>query len=213
MGTGESRWVLVTGATSGIGEACVRALLAQGFEVLGGFRHRRDGAGLRALGAIPVQLDVTRPKSLSAAATAVKKRCGKRGLYGLVNNAGVTLCAPLEAVLLEQLRALFEVNVVGVVAVTQRMLPSLRVARGRVVNVGSTNGLVAAPFLGAYSASKAALESLSDALRMELAPWGIEVALIEPGSTVSRIWDKAAASTLRLRSNVPRATRLLYANA
>jgi short-subunit dehydrogenase len=93
------------------------------------------------------------------------------------------------------------------------MLPLLRTARGRVVNVGSLNGLVAAPFLGAYAASKAALESLSDALRMELAPWGIEVSLIEPGSTASRIWDKAAVSTARLRTRVPRATRRLYAEA
>lgn len=213
MGTGEPRWVLVTGATSGIGQACVLALLAQGFQVLGGFRKKSDAARLRALGVVPVQLDVTRSGTLTAAAAATRKRCGKRGLHGLVNNAGVTLCAPLELVPLAQLRQLLEVNVVGVIAVTQVMLPLLRAARGRVVNVGSLNGLVAAPFLGPYAASKAALESLSDALRMELAPWGIEVSVIEPASTASRIWDKAAASTRSLRTRVPRATLRLYAAA
>ena len=209
------RWVLISGATSGIGEACAAALISDGFHVLGGYRKKRDAVKLRQFGArmIPVELDVTRPNSVRAAATFVRRRCGRDGLYGLVNNAGVTLGGPLEAVPVAQVRQLFEVNVFGMIAVTQAMLPLLRLAPGRIINIGSLSGLLASPFLSAYCASKAALESLCDALRIELAPWGIEVSLIEPGATASRVWEKTAAASARLRRAVPRASRALYGEA
>lgn len=187
--------VLVTGASSGIGEASVRALAAAGFEVYAGVRNRRDGARLAGPSVLPLVLDVTRKSTVYRAAAVVKKR---GGLFGLVNNAGVTFTAPIECTPLPAWRALFEVNVHGVVAVTQALLPLLREAKGRVVNIGSLSSVVAAPFLGAYCASKAALEGLTDALRLEVAQFGVEVCLVLPGPTQSGIWAVNARATRKL---------------
>jgi NAD(P)-dependent dehydrogenase (short-subunit alcohol dehydrogenase family) len=115
---------------------------------------------------------------------------GDRGLWGLFNNAGITVNSPLESVPIEQLRRQLEVNVVGQVAVTQACLPLLRKARGRILTTGSIAGFFAAPALGPYAMSKHALEAFSDALRRELRPWGIEVSLLEPGAVATEIWRK-----------------------
>ncbi len=195
-GATHRRRVLVTGASSGIGAASVRALVGAGFDVVAGVRSKRDAARLTAERVTPVLLDVTRKASVYRAAAQLKKT---GGLFGLVNNAGVTLTAPVEHTPLPDWRALFEVNVFGVVAVTQAVLPMLRAARGRIVTVGSLSSVVAAPFLGAYCASKAAIEGLTDALRLELAAFGVEVSLVLPGPTQSNIWAANARATKRLR--------------
>lgn len=196
--------VVVTGASSGIGEACARRLAAIGFEVFAGVRRPEDGERLRreVPGVTPLQLDVTDADSIAAAASAVERATAGRGLAGLVNNAGIAVPAPLEHQPLDDFRHQLEVNLVGQVAVTQAFIPLLRIARGRIVNMSSIGGKVAVPLLGAYAASKFALEGLSDTLRRELRPWGIQVAVIEPGTIATPIWDKGVASGDALRAQM-----------
>jgi NAD(P)-dependent dehydrogenase (short-subunit alcohol dehydrogenase family) len=177
-----SRTVLVTGASSGIGSASAAWLLRSGWRVLAGVRN----SGEAPAGTEEVLLDVTDTDQIAAAALGVEE------LHGLVNNAGVALAMPLEFVPLEALRRQLEVNVIGQVAVTQAFMPALRQARGRVVLVGSIAGRSALPFLGPYAASKHALEALADSLRVELRPWGMHVAIVEPGSIKTPIWAKGA---------------------
>lgn len=129
-------------------------------------------------------LDVTDAAAIAAAAEGVER------LDGLVNNAGIAVPSPLEFLPLEGLRHQLEVNVVGQLAVTQAFLPALRAARGRIVIVGSIAGQSALPFLGAYAMSKHALEAMADALRVELAPDGIHVSIVEPGTIATPIWKK-----------------------
>jgi NAD(P)-dependent dehydrogenase (short-subunit alcohol dehydrogenase family) len=185
--------VVVTGASTGIGRETARRLAASGFRVFGTVRREEDAAGLRAEGVEPVRLDVTDPASVAAARDAVLAALGEAPLAGLVNNAGVPAAGPLEFLPLEELRHVLAVNVVGVMAVTQAFLPALRRSGGRIVNMSSVSGRVAMPFVGAYAASKFALEALSDSLRRELLGSGVRVTLIEPGSVRTPIWDKVQA--------------------
>jgi NAD(P)-dependent dehydrogenase (short-subunit alcohol dehydrogenase family) len=184
--TATARRILITGASSGIGEATALRLARAGWQVLAGVRTQTDADRLRAERLEPVTIDVTEP----AAIAAVADRLGDEPLDGLVNNAGTALAMPLEFLPLDQLRGQLEVNLVGHVAVTQALLPNLRAARGRIVNVGSIAGRSALPFLGAYAASKHALEAVTDVLRVELRPFGIEVTVIEPGTIATPIWRK-----------------------
>ena len=202
------RAVLVTGASSGIGEACAVWLAALGFRVFGGVRRDEDAERLRERGVEPIALDVTEPDQVAAAAEAVGGE-----LYGLVNNAGVAIAAPLELVPLEELRRQLEVNVVGQVAVTQALLPALRRARGRVVLMGSIGGRSALPFLGPYAASKFALEAIADSLRVEVRPFGMYVSIVEPGSIKTPIWTKGAARAEELRARFSSERQELYAAA
>jgi NAD(P)-dependent dehydrogenase (short-subunit alcohol dehydrogenase family) len=172
--------VLVTGASTGIGEACARHFAKRGARVLAGVRKPGDAPD----GTEEVLLDVTDAAAISAAAAYVER------LDGLVDNAGIAIASPLEHLPLEELRRQLEVNVVGQLAVTQALLPALRAARGRVVIIGSIAGKSALPFLGAYAMSKHALEAMADSLRVELAPEGIHVALVEPGTIATPIWTK-----------------------
>jgi len=189
------RSVLITGASSGIGAACARRLAARGWQVYAGVRTPGDAPD----GTTEVILDVTDPPSLSF-----------DRLDGLLNNAGIGVAAPLEDLPPEELRRQLEVNVVGQVAVTQAFLEPLRRARGRIVNVGSIAGRSSLPFLGAYAASKHALEALTDALRIELAPFGIGVAIVEPGSIATPIWRKGAETFQRLAADLPPEATSLY---
>jgi len=196
-----ARAVLVTGASTGIGEACALELDRRGFRVFAGVRREDDGRRLRQAasgGLTPVLLDVTEPESISTAAETIRGVAGDSGLFGLVNNAGIVVAGPLELLSVDQLRRQFEVNVFGQIAVTQAMLPLLRTARGRIVQMSSVSGRVAAPFLGPYAASKHALEALSDALRVELRRWGIAVSIVEPGNVKTPIWEKSQDAAERL---------------
>lgn len=187
--------VVVTGASSGIGEACARRLAGLGFRVFAGVRDPQDGERLErdVPGVTALALDVTDARSIADAAASVEAEIGGR-LDGLVNNAGVAVPAPIEHQPIDDFRRQLEVNLIGQVAVTQAFLPQLRAARGRIVNMSSIGGKVAVPLLGAYAASKFGLEGFSDTLRRELRPWGIRVAVIEPGTIATPIWDKGIAS-------------------
>jgi NAD(P)-dependent dehydrogenase (short-subunit alcohol dehydrogenase family) len=187
--------VVVTGASSGIGEACARRLAGLDFQVFAGVRTTGDGERIEREipGARALRIDVTDADSIAQSVRVVQEATGGR-LAGLVNNAGIAVPAPLEHQPIEDFRRQLDVNLVGQVAVTQAFLPLLRTARGRIVNVSSIGGKVAVPLLGAYAASKFALEGLSDTLRRELRPWGIQVSVIEPGTIATPIWDKGIAS-------------------
>lgn len=195
--------VLVTGASRGIGEACVQRLVRDGFHVFAGVRRDEDAAALvRAAGdhVRPVILDVTNAGHIADAARTMDNEVGDRGLQAVVNNAGVAIAGPLEFLPLDELRRQLEVNFTGQVAVTQAVLPLLRRARaaapadaraGRIVFMSSISGRNSLPFAGAYAASKFALEAAADALRVELMPFGIDVVLVEPGVIATPIWDTA----------------------
>jgi NAD(P)-dependent dehydrogenase (short-subunit alcohol dehydrogenase family) len=181
--------VLVTGASRGIGRATVLRLAAAGWDVIAGVRSERDADELvaGASGAVvTVPLDVTDAGQVAALDQRLPER-----LDALVNNAGVVVGGPVEAVPVDELRRQLEVNVVGQAAVTQAVLPRLRESRGRIVFMSSLSGRVSTPLMGAYAASKFALEGLADALRMELAPWGIRVVLVEPAQTDTDLWRRA----------------------
>jgi NAD(P)-dependent dehydrogenase (short-subunit alcohol dehydrogenase family) len=195
MAASGQRAVVVTGASSGIGEACARRLAAGGFQVFAGVRRDEDAERLRASipGVEPVRLDVVDGDSIAAAVASVREAVGERGLAGLVNNAGVAVPAPVEYVPIEAFRRQIDVNLIGQVAVTQAFMGLLRDGRGRIVFIGSIGGRVAVPLIAGYAASKFAIEGLADALRRELRPWGIEVAVIEPGAIATPIWDKGSA--------------------
>ncbi len=184
-------WVCVTGASSGIGFACAELLARHGFSVLAGVRSPEAAEMLRQ--AHPqitaVQLDVTSQEDLHALSEHIHSLGGTLG--GLVNNAGIAVPGPLEQVPEGDLRQQFEVNVLGLMATTRVLLPALRKGQGRIVNMSSMSGRIAFPLLGAYAASKFAVEALSDSLRLELYPWGISVSLIEPGAVRTPIWQRS----------------------
>lgn len=200
------RSVLITGASSGIGEATALRLAHAGWRVLAGVRTDTDAGRLRGERIEPVTLDVTK----AAEVAAVAEKLGDEPLDGLVNNAGTALAMPLEFLPLDQLRGQLEVNLVGHLAVTQALLPNLRAARGRIVNVGSIAGRSALPFLGAYAASKHALEAVTHVLRVELRPFGIEVTVIEPGTIATPIWRKGGDRFQELAAGLPGELDELY---
>jgi len=177
-----------------------------GGQVFATVRKPEDGEALKRKASdwlMPVTMEVTDAASIEAAAKIVAEALGDRGLDGLVNNAGIAVAGPLEYLPVEVLRKQLEVNVIGQIAVTQAFLPLLRKSRGRIVNVGSVSGKISVPLLGPYSASKFALDALTSALRMELRPWGIKVALIEPAGIATPIWRKSLAEGNRLASGMP----------
>ena len=201
--------VVVTGASTGIGQASALHLSALGFEVLAGVRKEEDAERLRAAGLRPVLLDVTDQGSIEAAAATVGE-ASAGGVTGLVNNAGIAVSGPLEFVPIDELRRQLEVNLIGQVAVTQAFLPMLRAARGRIVNVSSIGGRVALPLLGPYAASKFALEAVSDSLRRELRHLGVKVSVIEPGGIKTPIWQKGNAAAEAMLESMPADAERLY---
>ena len=208
--------IVITGASSGIGEACALYLDELGYRVFAGVRQPADGDALKAQASArltPVLLDVTDIASIDRAVETVKAAVGPAGLAGLVNNAGIVVSGPMEVVPLADLRKQCEVNVIGQVAVTQAFLPLLRQGRGRIVNMGSIAGRATMPFMGPYSSSKFALEALTDAMRMELQPWGMHVSIVEPGAIASRIWDKAGHAADRMEAAASAEAKAHYGEA
>ncbi|MGU3436158.1 SDR family oxidoreductase [Actinomycetes bacterium M1A6_2h] len=178
--------VLVTGAARGIGRVTVLELADAGWQVFAGVRSDADGAALVAAtsGSVtPVLLDVTDADQVAALDGVLPD-----SLDAVVNNAGIVVDGPVESLSAEALQKQFDVNVFGAMAVTRAVLPRIRRAKGRIVFVSSVSGRVSTPWMGAYCASKFALEGLVDALRMELRPWKIGVSLVEPGPTATDIW-------------------------
>lgn len=210
-----NRAVVVTGTSSGIGHACVLRLASAGFVVFAGVRKASDGERIarEARGqVIPIEVDVTDERSIRAAVERVGAARRGRGLDALVNNAGIGVAAPVEHIRPEVLRRLFEVNVFGQVAVTQAFLPLIREARGRIVNMGSVGSHITIPFGGALCASKSAFRSLNDALRLELHPFGIHVAMIEPGSIRTPAVDKTLGDADRAIGELPPEGATRYAD-
>ena len=208
--------VVITGASTGIGAACALHLDKLGLRVFAGVRRQADAEALKSKASsrlVAIALDVADGLSVSTAASAVGGAVGDAGLDGLVNNAGVVVTGPVEFLPLPELRRQLEINVVGQVAVTQAFLPLIRAARGRIVNMGSIAGRLATPFSSAYGASKFALEALTDALRLELAPWGISVSIIEPGAVATPIWEKGMKNGAAMLAAAPPEALVLYAEA
>ena len=198
--------IVITGVSTGIGYGAAKEFARHGYRVFGSVRKEEDAERLAAeLGAgfVPLLFDVTDPDALRGAAEEVGEAIGGSGLGGLVNNAGTAIGGPLALQPLGEVRTHFEVNVVGLISVTQAFLPLLGMGRprteepGRIINVGSTGGKVAMPFIGAYAGTKHAVEGISDSLRRELLPYGIDVILIEPGAVRTEIWDKGASQAGR----------------
>jgi len=190
--------VLITGASTGIGKATALQLAGSGWDVLAGVRNPAAGEALAAQAGssgtvTPVQLDITDTAQIAAAAELVEQRTGAGGLNALVNNAGIAAGGPLEMLPMQELRDLMEVNFFGQVAVTQALIPALRKAHGRIALLSSIGGLVTTPYMAPYHASKYALEAVGNALRVELRRSDIQVALIEPGSVATPIWEKGNA--------------------
>lgn len=205
--------VLVTGCSSGIGRATVRRLDQAGWKVFAGVRKEEDAAALREESSSrlePLLLDITDAEAIGAAAERIGAEPG--GLDGLVDNAGAAVPGPLETLPIEDFRRQIEVNLTAQVAVTQAMMPAIRKARGRIVLISSVGGRAALPFTGAYHAAKFGLEAVGDSLRQELAPWGIRVAIVEPGSIDTPIWERGEASADESLASSPR-MRELYGPA
>jgi len=190
--------VLITGCSSGFGRVTALHLLRRGWQVIATVRREADRESLVAEAApatgsrlTVVLADITKQDDVAALADLVRTEAPS--LHGLVNNAGTAFPAPLELLAPDDLRAQLDVNVVAHLAVTQAVLPRLKAARGTIINVSSVAGKIATPLLGAYNASKFALEALSDVLRLELLPFGIKVVVVEPGSSPTAIWKTSEA--------------------
>src|SRR5687768_13520662 len=205
--------VLVTGASTGIGRACVSYLAGRGHTVFAGVRKEPDATSLQEeIGSrvVPIILDVTDAEAISRAAEFVTSHVGRGGLNGLVNNAGIALGGPLEFLPIEVWRNQLEVNVIGQVAVTKALMPLLRQGKGRVVFIGSIGGRTGTPFMGPYNASKFAIEGIAEAFRQERAPWGMKVIVVEPGAVKTEIWEKGRSQADALEKDLPAEARTLY---
>jgi NAD(P)-dependent dehydrogenase (short-subunit alcohol dehydrogenase family) len=208
--------VVVSGASTGIGQACAMHLDRLGFLVFAGIRKQADSDALRQQASerlTPIFLDVTRSDTIAAAVETVTETVGQNGLTGLVNNAGTAVSGPLEFLPIVELRKQLEVNVIGQIAVTQAFLPLLRLSHGRIVNMGSISGRVAMPFMGPYAASKFALGALTDSLRVELRPWDIHVSIVEPGAIDTPIWEKSLSAVEQIAEAWPQKVHDLYGQA
>jgi NAD(P)-dependent dehydrogenase (short-subunit alcohol dehydrogenase family) len=201
--------VLITGASRGIGRAAALHMAELGWDVVAGVRTLPDGAELSAVapGRItPVALDVTSTEQIASLDSELPTR-----LDAVVNNAGIAVGGALEALSVDDLRYQLDVNVVGQVANTQAVLPRLRESRGRIVFISSISGMISSPMLGAYSASKFAIEAIADAWRVELRPWGIRVTLVEPGQVDTDIWRTAPEVLETTAAGMRSEHRALYA--
>ena len=208
--------VLVTGTSTGIGRHTALQLDQLGYRVFATVRKEQDADSIRSEASeklTPLKLDVTDSSSLVQAQEIVSQEVGEQGLWGLVNNAAVAFVSPLEFAPLDDFRGLYEVNVFGLLAITQKFLPLIRLAKGRIINISSTASSAVAPFHGPYSSSKLALNGLTDALRLELKPLKVKVSLIIYGSVQTPIWEKGGdASTQVARDFPPKALELYGEN-
>jgi NAD(P)-dependent dehydrogenase (short-subunit alcohol dehydrogenase family) len=201
--------VLVTGAGRGIGRSIAEHLASRNWDVIAGVRTQRDAEAITSANPQRISaviLDVTNDDHLEQLGDALPDR-----LDAVVNNAGIAVAGPMESVTTADWRKQFDVNVVGQLAVTRAVLPRLRSSRGRVVFISSVNGQLTFPLMGAYCASKFALESAAEALRMELRPWGIGVVVVEPAQTDTDMWHTAPDMVAETEAALTPAHRELYA--
>ncbi len=208
------RSVLVTGASTGIGRATALHLDSAGWRVFAGVRREEDANSLWAArtGALEtVMIDVTDGGAITKAREQVEAALGGDPLDGLVNNAGVAVPGPLEVLPLDDFRHQIDVNLTGQVAVTQAFLPLIRRSKaGRILFIASIGGRIAFPYMAPYHASKFAVEAVGDCLRQELAPWGIDVVVIEPGSVATDIWERGDAKGDEVLEGMSPEARELY---
>ncbi|MFN3212838.1 MAG: SDR family oxidoreductase [Henriciella sp.] len=191
--------VVITGASTGIGRSTAEYLANRGWQVFAGVRKEKDGAALTEADdrIEPILLDVTNPEQVDAAVETVRAALNGQKLAGLINNAGIANMGPLAVQPLDQFKAHFDVNVFGLLRASQAFAPllgmdeSLAGKPGRIVNITSVGGRLASPFLGAYTATKHAVESMTDSLRRELVIFGIDAIAVGPGAVKTPIWDKA----------------------
>ena len=205
--------VFLTGASTGIGRAATLRLAKHGIVVYAGVRSEADADRLLAEGGDrirPLLVEVTDSRSIEHARALIAGASDTR-LAGIVNNAGIAVAGPLEMLPAAELRRQFEVNFFAPMAIAQAFLPQLRATRGRIVNVSSIGGKFAAPFVGAYAASKFALEAASDSMRIELRPAGVAVVLVEPGGVKTPIWSRSSAASQHIYSDAPAELREAYA--
>lgn len=206
--------VILTGASSGIGKAAALRLAELGYHVLAGVRREKDADAWKAVPrSIPLMLDVAKEDMVDEAVSQVREVLEKAEEVHLVNNAGIAVAGPVEGVSLARWREQFDVNVFGLVKVTQAFLPYIRKTRGRIVNISSVSGLATSPYLGPYSASKFAVEAISDALRRELLPSGVKVIVVEPGPIATPIWEKNLGKKEVLMAELPKALHPVYGKA
>ncbi len=204
-------FVIVTGASSGIGEATARELARRGFHVLAGVRRDQDADAIRGHGIEPLIIDITNPNHIQALATRVHQDPQAWALRALVNNAGVGVNAPVEVFAMDEWRRLFEVNLFGHIAVIQALLPALIRSKGRVINISSVGGKIAMATYGPYAGTKFALEAVSDALRREVEPLGVKVVVVEPGAVVTEMLARVPATGERITGGMTTEWRSRYA--
>ncbi|MET0404719.1 MAG: SDR family oxidoreductase [Cystobacter sp.] len=194
--------VIVTGASTGIGAATARELARREFHVLAGVRRDRDADTIRGPGIEPLILDITHPEHIQALAARVQGDSQGRAVRALINNAAIGVNVPVETFALDEWRRLFEVNFFGHIAVTQALLPALIRGKGRVVNISSVGGKIAMPTYGPYAGTKFALEAVSDSLRREVAPLGVQVVVVEPGAVRTEMPGRAIAAAQELATTM-----------
>ena len=203
--------VIITGASSGIGKDTALVLAKAGYQVFAGVRKKKDFEGWTGQPNVtPVVLDVAREEDCLRAVADHGKVLSAAKAVHLVNNAGIALGGPVEGLPLEKWKEQFEVNVFGLLRSTQAFLPFVRATRGRVVNISSVSGLATSPYLGPYSASKFAVESISDALRREMRQFGVEVIVVEPGPVATPIWEKSLGRKEEVLGLINEEMRKLY---
>lgn len=189
----QTRWVLVTGASTGIGRAVTEYLVGHGFGVYAGVRKTEDMVALEKVSSIvPLRLDVQHDADVQAALDLVTR--SGTGLFAIVNNAGIAKAGPIMDVPVADMIEQFDVNVIGVHRVTKAFLPLVIASKGRIVMISSDSGFFATPFFGPYCASKFAVEGYADSLRREVGMLGVRVTIIEPGRIATPIWNKGKAS-------------------
>ncbi len=203
---GNKKTVVVTGASSGIGQASVSRLLQAGWQVFATVRKQQDADRLQSehrAGLKPILMDIQSRSTITAAAEQVSSQLHGRGLDGLVNVAGIGMARPLEYVTSEDMQEIFDINVFGQIAVTQAFLPLIRKTKGRIVNITSVGAHIAIPFGGLLNASKSAFSLLSDTLRLELHPFGIHVSDVSPGAIKTPAVDKTLGNIETVISKLP----------
>jgi NAD(P)-dependent dehydrogenase (short-subunit alcohol dehydrogenase family) len=220
--TRTANWILITGTSTGIGRAATFTLAENGFRVLAAVRKQADidsllaeAATRRMAGSVePIILDVTDAGQIAAAVDVVSARIAAGGrLHAIIHNAGTQWAGPIETMPPTEWRSQFEVLVFGPVALTQQLLPLLRAARGRVINVTSIGGIAPGPMMAAYQAAKAAFEAVSDSMRMEFAPFGVHVTAIAPGGISTPMLDRSSDEFNRIADALPKSLQPVYADA
>jgi NAD(P)-dependent dehydrogenase (short-subunit alcohol dehydrogenase family) len=217
-----ANWILITGTSTGIGRAATFTLAEKGYWVLAAVRKQEDIESLlaeagtrRVVGAVePILLDVTDGGQIAAAVEIVRAKIAAGGrLHAIVNNAGAQLPGPIETLPLADWRRQFEVLFFGPIALTQQFLPQLRASRGRVINVTSIGGIMPGPMIAAYQSAKAALEAVSDSMRIEFSPFGVYVSAIAPASISTPMLQRSSGQLNKIADALPKNLQPFYADA